>query len=576
MADRDRRQAILALPIGELAAAIAAGRFASVEVLEAFCERAKEIDQACNAVTYWFEDCEAAARLADEHLRRTGTTLGPLHGVPFTIKDHVQARGSPVTLNMLTILQQNEARRKKGRATGPREDEPLVDVLRSLGAIPFAKTNMTQMGETWGGGGPAFGDTLNPWDTLRTPGGSSSGEGALVGGGASSFGIGSDVGGSLRIPSAFCGICTLKPTTGRMATLFSHPGDYSIPATTGIMAKSVDDVALVNGWLLSSRLFDQLPRLARIPFDHAEYSSTRKLRIGYYAEEYTEPKPCPTARRALEEVVEALRRSGHELLPFRPESEGTLPADELRGADWSFQISRRAPRAAAAAPAGARQAEATLPEADKLRAKVLPAWASKEEPIHPDLAANAGHHPGIKVKGMEFVSNEGVLGYLRLMDRRDSLRKRFHDHWQRAGLDALVCPAWALPACHVEEVRHLSKISATTRVFNFLDMPAGVVPVTRVTEADLSQPYEPGHPDPEVNRAAAKCLEGSEGLPMAVQVVAAPWREELVLRVMKEVQGSCSFRGGHAGLRPVPRRSPSMGARPEPIAQAEAGARARL
>merc|ERR1719188_521212 len=131
-------------------------------------------------------------------------------------------------------------------------DSAVVVALRNAGAVPFCKTTMSQLGDTWGGGSPAYGDTLNPWDTLRTTGGSSCGEGALVGGGGSPFGIGSDVGGSVRIPSAMCGICTLKPTAKRLTfnwenyrTILNHDGDYGVLATAGPMARRVEDLVEV-------------------------------------------------------------------------------------------------------------------------------------------------------------------------------------------------------------------------------------------------------------------------------------------------------------------------------------------
>jgi len=262
--------------------------------------------------------------------------------------------------------------------------------------------------------------------------------------------------------------------------------------------------------------------------------------------------------------VEALRRRGHELVPFRPHSEGKVRLEEIRGADWSFHVSQRpsAPKPKAAAP---EQGPAAKAAEGKVRAAVLPAWARRDEPIHPDLAANAGRHPGVAAEKVEHVGAEGAPGLQRLLARRDGLRERFYGAWRQAGLDALVCPVMVLPACQVEEVRRLSKLNDTVRVFNFMDMPAGAVSVTAVTEEDLRRPYEPEHPDPGVSAAARRCLEGAAGLPVAVQVAALPWREELVLRVMREVQAACPFQGNHAHLQPVPRRSPTLGARPEAI-----------
>ncbi|CAE7674946.1 faah-1 [Symbiodinium pilosum] len=201
-------ESILALDIEELAAAIRDRRFSAQSVLHAYRARAEAVHQACNAVAFWLPTAEQEARKADEHLQRTGAVLGPLHGIPFTVKDHVAVAGTPITLGMRTL-------QRHGLTT--KNDDNLVVVLRALGAIPFAKSTMVQLGMSIGGGSPAHGDTLNPWDTRRTSGGSSCGEGALVGAGASPFGIGSDVGGSVRIPAAYCGIASLKPTVGRIS-----------------------------------------------------------------------------------------------------------------------------------------------------------------------------------------------------------------------------------------------------------------------------------------------------------------------------------------------------------------------
>ena len=96
-------------------------------------------------------------------------------------------------------------------------DSAIVRALKDAGGVLVCKTNMTQLGDTWGGGNPAYGDTLNPYDTLRTTGGSSCGEGALVGGAGTVFGIGSDVGGSVRVPCIFNGLAGLKPTARRFS-----------------------------------------------------------------------------------------------------------------------------------------------------------------------------------------------------------------------------------------------------------------------------------------------------------------------------------------------------------------------
>ena len=200
-----------------------------METLRAYKERAEQVDYACNALTCWVDEAEEQAEHADAYLARTGHTLGPLHGVPCTVKDHYALKGYPVTMGLRKLRERQEA------SGGHKYDAAVCTALRDAGAIIFAKTNMTQLGDTWGGGNPAYGDSLNPWNTLHTTGGSSSGEGCIVGANASPFGMGSDVGGSVRIPAAFCGISCLKPTAQRCTftwddgrTIMNHPGDCKL------------------------------------------------------------------------------------------------------------------------------------------------------------------------------------------------------------------------------------------------------------------------------------------------------------------------------------------------------------
>ena len=210
-----------------------------METLQAYKERAEEVHFATNALTCWIDEAEDQAKEADAYLARTGKTLGPLHGVPCTVKDHYAVKGYPVTMGLRKLRERQEA------GGGAKHDSALVMALQNAGAIIFAKTNMTQLGDTWGGGNPAYGDSLNPWNTLRTTGGSSSGEGAIVGANASAFGIGSDVGGSVRTPAGFCGITALKPTAFRCSfawddgrTIMNHPGDCASSANFALQGMS--------------------------------------------------------------------------------------------------------------------------------------------------------------------------------------------------------------------------------------------------------------------------------------------------------------------------------------------------
>jgi len=550
---------ILSLTVPELAHAIKTGNITAVQALKAYRHRAEQIDRACNAVICFVKEADQWAAEADEYLARTGQVHGPLHGVPFSLKDHFSLKNYPITMGSELL--------KERTKTKPARFNCAIDIaLVRAGAIPFCKTTMTQLGETSGGGSPAHGDAFDPWDTMRTTGGSSCGEGALVGGGGSPFGIGSDVGGSVRIPAAHCGLCTLKPTAKRTTfnfengkTILNHPGDYAILASAGPMARCVEDLVEVLGALWTEALFELDTSMPPMPLNRAVLEDTRPLRIGWYVEEYTYPRPCPAAVRALEAARDALQAAGHTLVPFRAASEGKVTREDIRGCDYAML---------------ALDNKSGLPakgQSEKGEIKVGNYGGSfmRGERTHPDLAAAYTPAPqgtkSARKASMPRTSTPGL--YQAAIAQRDVLRDCFAAYWRDLQLDALICPAWPFPAPPVEEVRNYHRGDVDgTRMFNFLDYPAGVVTVTKVTAEDLAKPYDPDTDDQFMVQCAQASVANSLGLPMAVQVVALPWREELCLRVMLEVQGHLPFdHTQHARLMPVPRRSPDLGARPEAI-----------
>jgi len=144
-------------------------------------------------------------------------------------------------------------------------------------------------------------------------------------------------------------------------------------------------------------------------------------------------------------------------------------------------------------------------------------------------------------------------------------------HWRNAGLDVLICPAWAFPAPPVEEVRNLAPAVWTTQAWNYFDVPAGVLPIGRVTVEDLHQTWDvevdPPSIEPDFRDACLRSRENSEGMPIALQVVGQAWREENVLRAMLEIERVMTpvaqeMPRDHHLLEPIVRRSPKMGERP--------------
>ena len=222
----------------QLAAAIRHGETTSRAVLEAHLARIDAVNPAVNAVAELLtETARADADAADAALAR-GADVGPLHGVPVSIKINVDVAGSPTSDGLPAF------------ATAlPAGDAPLVARLRAAGAIPFARTNMPDLGLRWHTESALHGATRNPWDAGRTPGGSSGGEAAAIATGMSPLGIGNDVGGSVRWPSQCCGTSALRPTAGRVphhaSTLpVEMPLSFQLFLTDGPMARRIEDLRL--------------------------------------------------------------------------------------------------------------------------------------------------------------------------------------------------------------------------------------------------------------------------------------------------------------------------------------------
>ncbi len=203
---------ILSLGAMELAERIRARELSPVEVVEAHIRRIEEVNPTLNAlVAERFEAARQEARQAEQALYR-GAQLPPLHGVPFTVKEMINLEGMPVTFGSLG--------RKDYVAD---QDATAVRRLRDAGAIPLGVTNVPEWGFWFETDNLIYGRTRNPYDPGCTCGGSSGGEAAIIGAGGSPFGVGSDIGGSIRMPAAFCGVFGHKPTAGLVPLTGHYP-----------------------------------------------------------------------------------------------------------------------------------------------------------------------------------------------------------------------------------------------------------------------------------------------------------------------------------------------------------------
>ncbi|MBI3747645.1 MAG: hypothetical protein HY262_02185 [Chloroflexi bacterium] len=244
---------------GELARMIAAGEVTSTEVVETHLARIAEVNQDVNAVTVTLADEARTAAATVDRSVAAGRPLGPLAGVPFTVKENIDVAGSATTWGVAALAGQIAS-----------SDAPMVARLREAGAIPLARTNLPDFAFRWHTESGRAGHTRNPWDPARTPGGSSGGEAVALATGMTPLGLGNDLGGSLRIPAQMCGITAIKPSRGRVAEgAGTEPGvqPISIQATmvAGPMARRVADLRLVLGILSAPDSRD--PRWVPAPLD---------------------------------------------------------------------------------------------------------------------------------------------------------------------------------------------------------------------------------------------------------------------------------------------------------------------
>lgn len=229
---------LLFLTATRAAALIRQRRLSPVEYLQAVLAAARQAQQKLNAfVTLMEEEALAAARAAEQAVM-DGAALGPLHGVPVSVKDQLDLAGVPTTHGS-AIFADNQAA----------QDDVTVARLRAAGAILFGKTRLPEFGHKGLTDGPSFGTTRNPWDLSRTAGGSSGGAAAAVAAGIGPLALGSDGAGSVRIPAACCGLVGHKPTLGSVP--WQQAGDaFGNYTYAGPLARSVTDAAVMHGLLV--------------------------------------------------------------------------------------------------------------------------------------------------------------------------------------------------------------------------------------------------------------------------------------------------------------------------------------
>ncbi|CAN8105290.1 unnamed protein product [Discula destructiva] len=494
-----------------LAAAIRDRKLTAVAVATAFAKRAIVAHQLTSCLTEWFLD-EAVAQAAalDAHQARTGTTVGPLHGVPVSIKEHMQMAGHFSAGGTLASRERDTA------------DAHLVGILRALGAVFYCKTAQPQGIMHLETVNPAMGRTLNPHNVHLSAGGSSGGEGALIALRGSVLGMGTDIGGSIRGPAGFCGIYGFKPTTNYLPVQGFNkggfPAELTVLATCGPMAVSLRDLDLLMGCVLAQRPSLCEPSLVPLPWTGASTSppSGRPLKVGFMLHDGA-IQPQPPVARALAWAQAQL--SGAAATGVGGGGVGGVGG----GGGKKFDVKAFAPFRAAEAMKKIRRAY--WPDGG---AGLKASLAKTGEPLE------ALTQWIIKDCEGETYSWEDMFN---MRMQRDAFRADFAAHWAAQDVDVVVAPVFVGPASEHDTALYWNY----TAFFNYVDCPGMVVPTPFRALKKGEEQYVSGEDVlSEEDAHVRKMWEDGdfEGAPIALQIVARKYHDNelfAAVEAMKDV-----------------------------------------
>lgn len=504
----------------EMLARLNAGELTSEEIVRALEERIRALDEGLRCfVLRRPTELLAEARAADE-ARRRGDTVGPLHGLPMTVKDNIDLAGTDSTLGM------------RARQNQPAlSDAPVVHLLKEAGALILGKTNVPQLLLAQETENNIWGTTVNPWNSARVPGGSSGGEAAAIAAGLSPCGIGTDIGGSIRVPAHFCGVAGLKPTLDRWSNRGSNtavPGQEVVRAQMGPIARTTGDLSLLLRAVDPSRLCALDPAVPPLALGDPDRVRVEGLRVGCFTDDGF-LTPTPALQRGVREARASLEAAGVTVVDYAPPAPHSLTYLWLGAitADGGRTIDRHL------------KGETISPQLKPSRATMkLPAVARKAMAL---VLHRMGEQRLAKLLGC--LGEKRVEDIWRLTAQRTALRLAEFDAWNAAGLDAVICPPHVVPAMgHRESGDFTLSLSYAFR-WTLLNFPAGVVPVTRVQATETAGLPGPEKPD-KVEKKVAAIGAQSVGLPVGVQVVARPYREDRVLALMETIEADARTREG--------------------------------
>jgi fatty acid amide hydrolase len=516
-------------PATKLSAMLERREIGARELLREQLDRIDAVDPRIHAFTEVFREQAQTDADASDARRSRGEARGPLDGLPITVKECFDFAGRATTLGIPSW---------SGRIA--ERDAALVTALREAGAVILGRTNLSQTMLYVEARNPLFGQTANPWSPDHSPGGSSGGEGAAIASGMSPLGVGSDIGGSIRTPAHFCGVAGLKPSLDRLPARGLRgllAGQEAVRAVAGPLARTVGDLALFFRTLDPRRLSALDPRVPPVPWEEPDRVRLEGLRVGVYRDDGI-LAPSKAIARAVDRAAAVLAARGCTTKPFvPPDVRGVLSA-------YLGALSADGGAGVLAALAGGEVDPVLEP---LTRIASLP--ASLRRLLAMGARAFGQGNLALMLDAMGDRSGSELWALTaRLRAHQDALL----DAMDRAGVDFLLCPPLATPAMPHGGSKNFSLASSYAILFNAIQLPAGIVPVTRVRPDEASRPIRGLD---LLQRQAAKIDARSAGLPVGVQVVGRSWRDSAVLALMAAIEAEVSRDEGYPAT-PVPSREP--------------------
>jgi Asp-tRNA(Asn)/Glu-tRNA(Gln) amidotransferase A subunit family amidase len=459
---------VVLVPASRQLAMLRAREISVAELAEAHIRQIERLNPRLNVFADFDADRVRAQALTMDEAK---DLRGPLHGLPVTVKSSIATAGYRCEIGSTL-----------NAGSTPTEDALVVARLRAAGALILGTTNCPEFLMAYETDNLLHGRTNNPWDLERTPGGSSGGESAAIAAGMSAAGLGSDSGGSVRVPAHLTGVCSLKPTPGRIPGRGHLPpcvGPFSTLGAIGPMARTIEDVRLLFATLSGQDPCD--PASPPLPLRTIDPNALRSTTIGYFEDDGLAPV-TPETRAAVKAAARALRVAGFRVEPFRPRT-----LEQLRKLWWTFFV----------------QCGAMLYE---------PVIRGKRDRLSP-----------IFREFLDIAGASGPLSAAELLNawaEMDLLRSKTLEEMRTHPV--LLCPVASVPAFrHGErswtidgaDVKYLDAVRYT-QWFNVLAAPSAVVPVA----------------------------QSPEGLPIGMQIVARPFEDEIAIAIASVVDAAFGYR----------------------------------